>query len=104
MSGKVEEPESIRGTTRAGGKVVGMTEPADWLTSGPMPNLGALLIGFLHLFGNELDLATVRLVLKVSGFEDPRPPVHFGSDIRPRLIDVTFRFFLPILPNAILVF
>lgn len=45
--------------------VVGMTEPADWLASGPMPNLGSLLIGFLHLFGNELDLSTVRLVLKV---------------------------------------
>ncbi|GAQ80715.1 Nucleotidyl transferase domain containing protein [Klebsormidium nitens] len=67
VSGNDEEPESIRGTTRAGGKVVGMTEPADWLTSGPMPNLGALLIGFLHLFGNELDLATVRLVLKSNG-------------------------------------
>jgi hypothetical protein len=51
------------GSPRA--KVVGMTEPADWLASGPMPNLGSLLIGFLHLFGNELDLSTVRLVLKV---------------------------------------
>ncbi|CAI5475418.1 unnamed protein product, partial [Closterium sp. Yama58-4] len=30
----------------------------------PVPNLGVLLIGFLHLFGQEIDLSRVRLILR----------------------------------------
>jgi hypothetical protein len=62
---EAEGSPSVKAEGSPRATVVGMTEPADWLTSGPMPNLGSLLIGFLHLFGNELDLSTVRLVLKV---------------------------------------
>lgn len=47
---------------RAGGMVEELLASMQSVSS---PNLGTLLIGFLHVFGQEIDFSRVRLVLKV---------------------------------------
>ena len=51
-------PSSFRGVA-----VDDLSAPAKTV---PSPNLGVLLLGFLQMFGQEIDLARVRLMLKVS--------------------------------------
>ena len=54
-------PSSFRGVA-----VDDLSAPAKTV---PSPNLGVLLLGFLQMFGQEIDLARVRLMLKVRRVE-----------------------------------
>eukprot|EP00850_Spirogloea_muscicola_P019884 SM000201S05940 [mRNA] locus=s201:106313:116892:- [translate_table: standard] len=48
----------------------------DDLQSIPSPNVGVLLLSFLHIFGGELDFSQLRLVLKVSTCQTPAAGLH----------------------------